>query len=157
MKKLLLITLIILVITSLACITTQQTPELITKINQVRQDNNLKPLNYTTRLDDFAQYRFNQVDPNNLSHKNLRHDYAKFMGRYLENGAVATCGEIILKSYAPCKNFDYYDIDDYINFWLNSPTHRAVILNETFENIGCYIGYKDVFTIIIVVEFDTLY
>ena len=155
MKNLLLITLIILVITSLACITTQ--PELIQAINQVRQDNNLNTLNQEKRLNDFAQYRFNKLKSPYLSHANLRSDYAKFMGRYLEKGTIADCGEIIEKLYDYKAKFYNIDMNDLIETWLASPTHKAVILNKNWQNIGCYIGYKDQYTIIIVVEFDRLY
>ena len=153
MKKLLLITLIILVITSLACITTQ--PELITKINQIRQDT----LNQANRLNDFAQYRFSKLNYPYLSHTNFRKDYSNFMGNrgYLEKGTVADCGEIIEKLYDYKAKFYNIDTDDLIRAWLNSSSHREVILNENWQNIGCYIGYKDQYTIIIVVEFDTLY
>jgi uncharacterized protein YkwD len=157
MKKLLLFLLTILLVTSLACITTQ--PELITKINQIRQDSNLNTLNQEDRLNDFAQYRFSKLEPPYLSHTNFRKDYSNFMGNegYLEKGTIADCGEIIEKLYDYKAKFYNIDMNDLIGAWLNSQSHREVILNETFENIGCYIGYKDQYTIIIVVEFDTLY
>ena len=155
MKKLLLITLIILVITSLACITTQQTPELIQAINQVR----LNTLNQANRLNDFAQYRFSKLNYPYLSHTNFRKDYSNFMGNrgYLEKGTIVNCGEIIQVAYDYKAKFYNIDTDDLIRSWLNSSSHREVILNEKWQNIGCYIGYKDQYTIIIVVEFDTLY
>jgi uncharacterized protein YkwD len=139
----------------MACNTPQ--PELIMAINKVRTVNNLTALNYQIRLNEFARYRFDKLQPPFLSHKNLRKDYVKFMSTQIKPPFLAACGEIILKNYAINKNFDYYDIKDYITQWLNSFTHKKVILNPEFENIGYYIGFKDEFTMIVIVEFDIIY
>ena len=146
MKKITVIFLItLLLFGTLAC----ADQSILGGINQVRLDNGLNQLEEKQELDDFAQYRFEQMN-GVPSHNNFKSSYLSFMHTYFVENNIqdAYYGEIIGFS-------DKVETtENYINAWMNSPTHRETILKD-YVNIGSYSGYENNLYIV-VVEFERL-
>jgi uncharacterized protein YkwD len=132
MKKIILILLItITLLATLACTDIS----ILSGINQTRLNNGLNQLVEKQELNDFVNYRLSKMTypPN---HNNLKADYETFSNiNNLKH--VKFVGEIIFGS-------DYiFDKNDILNIWLNSPSHKNVILNKQFVNFGYAERYLD--------------
>lgn len=105
---------------------TQQ--NLVNLINQARGDNNLPPITFDSKLNEAANFKINDMLTNNyFEHtspigitpwfwlKKTGYDYA-FAG---ENLAI-----------------DFFQTEDVFAAWMQSPAHRANILNPNFNEIG---------------------
>ena len=137
MKKIILIFIVILALLStLACTDVS----ILAGINQARLDNGTTQLTEAQQLNDFAQYRAEKMlIP---SHDNFKNDYIDFMQK-----PVTLIGEII--AYGNIKQ----STEAYLNAWMNSPSHKKVIVYPCFNSFGIAEGIING-NYIIIVEFD---
>ena len=111
--------------------TTEQQTVAIT--NQHRAANGLRPLTINTTLTGAAQNHANdQASVDTMSHTGT--DGSDPGTRIIRSGyPVAAWGENVAGGYATP--------DTVMTAWMNSPGHRANILNNTFTHIGIAIAY----------------
>ena len=91
-------------------------------INDVRIENNLNPLIPNQKLMDLAVSRCSEILERNYLPLNLLH--------YTVEGKRVKYGEILGRS-----NFIAIP-EEFLNAWLNSQTHKEVILNPIYKKIG---------------------
>ena len=128
MKILIIITLIFILLASSAF----TVEGLIDSINQVRADNNLEPVQRFNVLDNMAHRRLNNTLDKIMLHDNFAYDVCRMWQFGLTCISVSTMGEIVAVS-----NVNSSD-NEIVRAWLDSPTHRAVILDPEFIYIGGY-------------------
>lgn len=96
------------------------------EINKLRHDNGLQPLTLNTRLDNSAQAKANHIRDNNY----WSHDYKDITPWTFINESgyhYKKAGE----NLAHC----YDTVEETIQGWLDSPTHKANMLGD-YKDIG---------------------
>jgi uncharacterized protein YkwD len=131
-------TIIAILLSTMACTTNQNA--ILSGINQIRLNNGLNQLQESQELDDFANYRLKKMQ--NPSHEDFKSDYITFMQK-----SVNLIGEII--AYGDIKQ----STEAYLNAWMNSPSHKKVIVYPCFNSFGIAEGIING-NYIIIVEFD---
>jgi len=97
------------------------------RINEVRKEHKLKELKPNNCLRERAAIRYNEV-LENWSHER-------------PNGTPYYAAKFCEQGIYQGENLARYDTGDgaiTINSWLNSPTHRNVLLSERYDFIGIY-------------------
>ena len=105
--------------------------EVIRLVNEIRVNNGLKPLIHDWQLSRVARYKSQDMQKNNyFSHTSPTYGSPFNM---MNNFGISyrTAGENIAKGYATPKAV--------VDAWMNSPGHRANILNSSYTHIG--VGY----------------
>ncbi len=105
--------------------------EVVRLVNEIRAENGLKPLTQDWQLSRVARYKSQDMkELRYFSHTSPTYgspfDMMKSFGI-----SYRTAGENIAKGYQTPKAV--------VNAWMNSPGHRANILNSTYTHIG--VGY----------------
>lgn len=105
--------------------------EVIELVNEIRVKNGLKALKYDWELSRVARYKSQDMkDKNYFDHNSPTYgspfDMMKSFGL-----SYRSAGENIAKGYTSPKAV--------VNGWMNSPGHKANILNSSFKKIG--VGY----------------
>jgi uncharacterized protein YkwD len=136
MKKILITIFILTLIALIGCANTELTDreqEYIDSINRIRLDNELNELDVDVQLSISAQKRAEYI----ISTGEVKHAPLSYFTDNVKRTRTILAGEIIARTRR--KNTD---IDVVINAWLNSKTHRDVILNKSygFERIGVSIN-----------------
>lgn len=105
--------------------------EVISLVNEIRVQNGLKRLEYDWELSRVARYKSQDMKDNNyFSHTSPV--YGSPFKMMKDFGiSYRSAGENIAKGYATPQAV--------VNGWMNSPGHRANILNSSFTHIG--VGY----------------
>lgn len=103
--------------------------EVIRLVNVERAKYNLSPLTANATLNEYAQLRSTEI-VSNFDHK--RPDGSNPLKYVMSLNGVHTAGENIAAGQRTPK--------DVVNGWMNSPGHRANILNTDYTSIGvgCY-------------------
>lgn len=98
-------------------------------INKIRQENNLTELKIDKTLTRTSAFKVNDM---------IFHQYFSYTNKFGDdvldifnrfNVKFNYAGEILAKGY---------NSKEVVNAWLNSPSHKSVILDKDFKNIGCY-------------------
>jgi len=89
-------------------------------VNDVRVENNLKPLTTDKKLMNLAEARCSDMVARN------------YFSHYTSECKRIKCGEILGRA----KPFSFGTPEKFLNAWLNSQSHRGVILNPIYKNIG---------------------
>lgn len=99
--------------------------EVIKLVNAERAKAGLSPLSQDSDLSSYAQLRSTEI-VSKFAHQ--RPDGASALDYVMNTGKYVTCGEnIAMGQRSP---------EEVMNSWMNSPGHRANILNESFSYIG---------------------
>ena len=102
--------------------------EVVRLVNQRRVENGLKPLTQDWQLSRVARYKSQDMkDLGYFSHTSPTYG-SPFQMMKSFGIAYRTAGENIAKGYA--------SPEAVVNAWMNSPGHRANILNSTYTHIG---------------------
>lgn len=102
--------------------------KVLDQTNQQRQKNGLPPLKYNSTLSDSAAAKANNMFTENYWAHNSpsgKTPWDFFRGAGYQ---YSIAGENLAK--------DFYDTDSMVRAWMNSPTHRANILNNKYQEIG---------------------
>ena len=105
--------------------------EVIRLVNEIRANHGLKPLIHDWQLSRVARYKSEDMKKNNyFSHTSPTYGSPFNM---MKNFGISykTAGENIAKGYSTPKAV--------VDAWMNSPGHRANILNSSYTHIG--VGY----------------
>ena len=105
--------------------------EVVRLVNEIRAENGLKPLTQDWQLSRVARYKSQDMrDLGYFSHTSPT--YGSPFNMMKSFGiSYKTAGENIAKGYSTPKAV--------VNGWMNSPGHRANILNSSYTHIG--VGY----------------
>ena len=87
-------------------------------VNNARVENNFNPLTTDQKLMDMARSRYNDMVARN------------YFSHYTPEGNRVKCGEILGRSNLKATP------EMFLGAWLNSQSHRGVILNPIYKNIG---------------------
>lgn len=105
--------------------------EVVRLVNEIRKEKGLKPLTYDWQLSRVARIKSQDMKDNRyFSHTSPTYGSPFQMMRDF-GISYRTAGENIAHGYATPQAV--------VNAWMNSPGHRANILNSTFTTIG--VGY----------------
>ena len=105
--------------------------EVVRLVNEIRRENGLKPLTQDWQLSRVARYKSQDMrDLGYFSHTSPTYGSPFEMMKSF-GITYRTAGENIAKGYA--------SPEAVVNAWMNSPGHRANILNSTYTHIG--VGY----------------
>lgn len=105
--------------------------EVVRLVNQIRAENGLGALTYDWELSRVARYKSQDMkDKNYFSHTSPTYGSPYQMMKSF-GITYRTAGENIAKGYATPQAV--------VDAWMNSPGHRANILNATYTRIG--VGY----------------
>ena len=105
--------------------------EVIRLVNEIRTENGLRPLTYDWELSRVARYKSQDMKDNKyFSHTSPVYG-SPFQMMKSFGISYRSAGENIAKGYATPEAV--------IEGWMNSPGHRANILNSSFTHIG--VGY----------------
>lgn len=105
--------------------------EVIRLVNNIRQQNGLKPLSANWELSRIARYKSqDMLDKGYFSHTSPTYG-SPFQMITAFGLSYRTAGENIAKGYASPQAV--------VNSWMNSSGHRANILNASYQQIG--VGY----------------
>ena len=118
-------------IPTISSLTTAFEAEVVRLVNQRRAEHGLKPLIQDWQLSRVARYKSQDMkDLGYFSHTSPTYGSPFQM---MKNFGISyrTAGENIAKGYA--------SPEAVVNAWMNSPGHRANILNSTYTHIG--VGY----------------
>jgi uncharacterized YkwD family protein/spore coat assembly protein SafA len=120
-----------IIIPTVSSSTTAYESEVVRLVNQKRAEHGLKPLAQDWQLSRVARYKSQDMkDLGYFSHTSPTYgspfDMMKSFGI-----SYRTAGENIAKGYSTPEAV--------VNAWMNSPGHRANILNSTYTHIG--VGY----------------
>ena len=118
-------------IPTISSLTTAFEAEVVHLVNQRRAEHGLKPLIQDWQLSRVARYKSQDMkDLGYFSHTSPTYGSPFQM---MKNFGISyrTAGENIAKGYA--------SPEAVVNAWMNSPGHRANILNSTYTHIG--VGY----------------
>lgn len=108
--------------------TTAYEAEVVRLVNQRRAEHGLKPLTQDWQLSRVARYKSQDMkDLGYFSHTSPTYGSPFQMMKSFEI-SYRTAGENIAKGYA--------SPEAVVNAWMNSPGHRANILNATYTHIG---------------------
>ncbi len=111
--------------------TTAFEAEVVRLVNQRRAEHGLKPLTQDWQLSRVARYKSQDMkDLGYFSHTSPTYG-SPFQMMKSFGISYRTAGENIAKGYA--------SPEAVVNAWMNSPGHRANILNSTYTHIG--VGY----------------
>jgi len=102
--------------------------ELISLINTIREENNIPALTKDARLEEAAsKHAAYMLQTGELSHTGRKE--SSFMKRILDEGypAKAAAENVAEGASKP---------DEVVKLWMNSPPHKANILNPDYKNIG---------------------
>ena len=104
---------------------------MIRLVNEIRQENGLKPLTANWELSRVARYKSQDMkDKGYFAHNS--HTYGTPFQMIRDFGlSFRTAGENIARGYATPQAV--------VNGWMNSSGHRANILNSSYNQIG--VGY----------------
>lgn len=125
--------------------------DLITLTNQERSKNNISTLQENSLLDQAASLKAEHMLKNGYFAHNAPTGETSWYWFDKVNYNYHYAGENLAISY--------YNPKELMNDWMNSPTHRANILNPNFQDIGMavvYGNYRGGDTIIIVQMFGKL-
>jgi len=121
--------LIVLLISLIFIIGFNTTEELSNQLNDLNPN-----LRHNKLLDEFAQIRFQSFDTI-IWHKN-----------FIRDGRIFFTGKININDYMFGEIIDYwyspFTAKDAIIVWLNSPSHKKVLLNQTYTDYGYYYGFN---------------
>jgi len=128
MKKTSLLPIIILVIILMPITVKASSVNIEQQINNTRKLIGLKELVTDKKLINTSKFKVNDM----IYHKYFNH-YNKFGDGVLDifkrfNIKFNYCGEILAKGYQE---------NELLNAWMESPTHKSVILDD-YNKIGCY-------------------
>ena len=142
MKKLIIIILLLFILIAPLLTGFENSDPIVDAINNVRASYGLTPVQHKTNIDDFAMYRLNAngFDP---QHKNILGDFGKHFKADIPGYYMV--GEIIAQGKK-------LDINKILQAWLESPTHKKVLLNGyTFVGYAekCSDGYYIIYVIFI--------
>ena len=105
--------------------------EVVRLVNQIRTQNGLKPLTHDWQLSRVARYKSQDMKDNRyFSHTSPTYGSPYQMMKQF-GITYRTAGENIAHGYATPQAV--------VNAWMNSPGHRANILNASYTHIG--VGY----------------
>lgn len=105
--------------------------EVIRLVNEIRTENGLRPLTYDWELSRVARYKSQDMKDNKyFSHTSPVYG-SPFQMMKSFGISYRSAGENIAKGYATPEAV--------VEGWMNSPGHRANILNSSFTHIG--VGY----------------
>lgn len=105
--------------------------EVVRLVNEIRQENGLKPLTQDWQLSRVARYKSRDMsDLGYFSHTSPTYGSPFDMMRAF-GISYKTAGENIARGYQTPEAV--------VNAWMSSPGHRANILNSTYTHIG--VGY----------------
>lgn len=105
--------------------------EVVRLVNEIRSENGLKPLTIDWQLSRVARYKSQDMSSiGYFSHTSPTYGSPFEMMRSF-GISYRTAGENIAKGYRTAETV--------VNGWMNSPGHRANILNSTYTHIG--VGY----------------
>ena len=103
--------------------------QVVTLVNRIRVANGLNKLTTYDKLTEVAQVRAKEIE---ISYSHTRPDGTKCFTALDEAGLrTVTAGENIAKGYSTPERV--------VDAWMNSPGHRANILNPSYTMIG--VGY----------------
>lgn len=99
--------------------------QVLSKVNEIRAEYGLSSLSWDNTLEDVAKVRAKEAS---VCWSHYRPDGTK----YTTVCPTRVEGENLAKYY--------FDVDDVINAWMNSPTHKENILRAQFTSVGiaCY-------------------
>ena len=118
-------------IPTISSLTTAFEAEVVHLVNQRRAEHGLKPLIQDWQLSRVARYKSQDMkDLGYFSHTSPTYG-SPFQMMKSFGISYRTAGENIAKGYA--------SPEAVVNAWMNSPGHRANILNSTYTHIG--VGY----------------
>lgn len=110
---------------------TEYEAEVVRLVNEIRQQNGLKPLTANWELSRVARYKFqDMLDNRYFAHQSPTHGTPFQMIRNF-GLTYRTAGENIAMGYRTPQAV--------VNAWMNSSGHRANILNASYTQIG--VGY----------------
>jgi uncharacterized YkwD family protein/spore coat assembly protein SafA len=110
---------------------TNHEQEVIRLVNDIRKENGLKTLTYNWELSRVARYKSQDMKDNRyFAHNSPVYGTPYEMMRSF-GISFRSAGENIAKGYATPQAV--------VNAWMNSPGHRANILNPSYTHIG--VGY----------------
>ena len=98
-------------------------------INNVRVKSGLPALTIYAGLQQSAKDKvLDEIAHNYFAHTSPA---GKSFSWFIQNKGIkySICGEILAKNYSG---------QALINAWLNSPTHKDIIMDKNFKKIGCY-------------------
>jgi uncharacterized protein YkwD len=103
-------------------------------------------------LNEFAQYRLSKLNLDNYnSFHTDREGYIQDCNNFRQStGYAGKLGEIIAKNPLPEIGYGY----NYVNVWMRSRYHRAVIIERQYRLVGFAVELKDGWCFV-VVEFMT--
>lgn len=105
--------------------------QVITLVNEIRAQNGLSPLSENWQLSRVARYKSQDMaDRNYFSHTSPTYG-SPFQMMQQFGITYRTAGENIANGYSTAQAV--------VNAWMNSPGHRANILNASYTQIG--VGY----------------
>lgn len=113
---------------------TINSPQLLSLINNARQSNNLSPLAANQELNLAADLKISDMAANNYFEHISPRGVTPWYWIKKAGYAFSWAGENLAK--------DFYETSDVFTAWMNSPGHRANILNADFKEIG--IAVKEV-------------
>lgn len=102
---------------------------ILNAVNQQRSLRNLVTLNTNSKLNGAAQYKANDMQS--------RHYFA-----HIDPDGHYIWDKIVAEGYYPYTQLgenlaiEFYDTESLVSAWMNSPTHRANLLNESFRDQG---------------------
>ena len=105
--------------------------EVIRLVNEIRQQNGLRPLAANWELSRVARYKYQDMRDNGYFSHNSPTYGTPFQMLSAFGLSYRTAGENIAKGYASPQAV--------VNGWMNSSGHRANILNASYTQIG--VGY----------------
>ena len=105
--------------------------EVIRLVNEIRQQNGLRPLAANWELSRVARYKYQDMRDNGYISHNSPTYGTPFQMLSAFGLSYRTAGENIAKGYASPQAV--------VNGWMNSSGHRANILNASYTQIG--VGY----------------
>lgn len=113
---------------------TYNSDQVIVAVNKQRQKENLKPLITNTKLTQAANKKAENLAQNQyFSHINpvTKKTWSDFINESNYNYLIA--GENLANGF--------YDTNNMVTAWMNSPSHRQNILNENVEETGIGISF----------------
>ncbi len=109
---------------------------ILSAVNSQRSQRNLVTLNTDSRLSSAAQSKADDMQ--------ARHYFA-----HVDPDGNYIWPKIVAAGYTPYLELgenlaiEFYDTDSLISAWMNSPTHRANILNDGFQDQGMGLDFGD--------------
>lgn len=102
--------------------------KVLNQTNIQRENNGLSPLKYSSVLSDSATRKANDMFSNNYWAHNSPTGTTPWDFFKAVNYRYSVAGENLAR--------DFYDTESLMNGWMNSPTHKANIINSKYQEIG---------------------